>query len=110
MQQAIRMRIEADKAALDAGFTTNNFVGELGEKLAHAVYGGHILPNSAKSADIQTDDGTLLQVKTRKPNKGKQFGSIRSWDFDYLGNDSNLLVVFYVQIMPDDFVMQLHRF
>ncbi len=26
------------------------------------------------------------------------------------GNDSNLLVVFYVQIMPDDFVMQLHRF
>ncbi len=32
---------------------------------------------------------------------------------DYLhreGNDSNLLIVFYVQIMPDDFVMQLHRF
>ena len=27
-----------------------------------------------------------------------------------LGNDSNLLIVFYVQIMPDDFVMQLHRF
>ncbi len=27
-----------------------------------------------------------------------------------LGNDSNLLMVFYVQIMPDDFVMQLHRF
>ena len=29
---------------------------------------------------------------------------------DYVGNDSNLLIVFYVQIMPDDFVMQLHRF
>ncbi|MBW1531312.1 pilus assembly protein [Escherichia coli] len=29
---------------------------------------------------------------------------------DFLGNDSNLLIVFYVQIMPDDFVMQLHRF
>ncbi len=26
------------------------------------------------------------------------------------GNDSNLLIVFYVQIMPNDFVMQLHRF
>ena len=26
------------------------------------------------------------------------------------GNDSNLLIVFYVQIMPDDYVMQLHRF
>ncbi len=29
---------------------------------------------------------------------------------DHRGNDSNLLIVFYVQIMPDDFVMQLHRF
>ena len=29
---------------------------------------------------------------------------------DIFGNDSNLLIVFYVQIMPDDFVMQLHRF
>lgn len=26
------------------------------------------------------------------------------------GNDSNLLIMFYVQIMPDHFVMQLHRF
>ena len=29
---------------------------------------------------------------------------------ELLGNASNLLIVFYVQIMPDDFVMQLHRF
>ncbi|STJ07150.1 Permease, cytosine/purine, uracil, thiamine, allantoin family [Escherichia coli] len=29
---------------------------------------------------------------------------------EVVGNDSNLLIVFYVQIMPDDFVMQLHRF
>ncbi|CTW78813.1 Permease%2C cytosine/purine%2C uracil%2C thiamine%2C allantoin family [Escherichia coli] len=29
---------------------------------------------------------------------------------DIMGNDSNLLIVFYVQIMPDDLVMQLHRF
>ncbi|MGF5081623.1 hypothetical protein ACQE4V_12170, partial [Klebsiella pneumoniae] len=27
----------------------------------------------------------------------------------FMGNDSNLLIVFYVQIVPDDFVMQLHR-
>ncbi|CAM4309110.1 Putative alpha-mannosidase [Shigella boydii] len=27
-----------------------------------------------------------------------------------IGKDSNLLIVFYVQIMPDDLVMQLHRF
>ncbi|GAB0647729.1 hypothetical protein MC04F18_39680 [Escherichia coli] len=30
--------------------------------------------------------------------------------YNQAGNDSNLLIVFYVQIMPDDFVMQLHRF
>ncbi|OUZ88711.1 LysR family transcriptional regulator [Shigella flexneri] len=29
---------------------------------------------------------------------------------NFIGNDSNLLIVFYVQIMPDDLVMQLHRF
>ncbi|MGC9851891.1 DUF898 family protein, partial [Escherichia coli] len=29
--------------------------------------------------------------------------------FVFFGNDSNLLIMFYVQIMPDDFVMQLHR-
>ncbi|KUT86474.1 hypothetical protein AWF08_00790 [Escherichia coli] len=32
------------------------------------------------------------------------------FSYKYVGNDSNLLIVFYVQIMPDDFVMQLHRF
>ncbi len=32
------------------------------------------------------------------------------WGYYEVGNDSNLLIVFYVQIMPDDFVMQLHRF
>ncbi len=39
----------------------------------------------------------------------KSIGNLKlmaSW----VGNDSNLLIVFYVQIMPDDFVMQLHRF
>ena len=35
---------------------------------------------------------------------------IANTDIVDAGNDSNLLIVFYVQIMPDDFVMQLHRF
>ncbi len=38
----------------------------------------------------------------------KSAGSAGNYYTD--GNDSNLLIVFYVQIMPDDFVMQLHRF
>ena len=37
-------------------------------------------------------------------------GVIFDLDGVITGNDSNLLIVFYVQIMPDDFVMQLHRF
>ncbi len=40
--------------------------------------------------------------KLKKVQEEKKDGTI--------GNDSNLLIVFYVQIMPDDFVMQLHRF
>ena len=36
--------------------------------------------------------------------------AIGAFGGDPQGNDSNLLIVFYVQIMPDDLVMQLHRF
>lgn len=43
---------------------------------------------------------TLVKVKDAEDQLGARVG----------GNDSNLLIVFYVQIMPDDFVMQLHRF
>ncbi|MDM3803217.1 hypothetical protein O9500_17860, partial [Proteus mirabilis] len=46
----------------------------------------------------RTEDG-LSQVEIRLFNEVIAGG----------GNDSNLLIVFYVQIMPDDFVMQLHR-
>ena len=35
-----------------------------------------------------------------------QVNNNRSLSGDNLGNDSNLLIVFYVQIMPDDLVMQ----
>ncbi|STE20944.1 CP4-6 prophage protein [Escherichia coli] len=48
------------------------------------------------------------------PANGRYILDINDPDFpeqyQRLGNDSNLLIVFYVQIMPDDFVMQLHRF
>ncbi len=47
---------------------------------------------------------------------GKVFANADEWmttfreNIAQTGNDSNLLIVFYVQIMPDDLVMQLHRF
>ena len=41
---------------------------------------------------------------------GAMFVLINNVFLSFGGNDSNLLIVFYVQIMPDDFVMQLHRF
>ncbi len=41
--------------------------------------------------------------------KFRKINSLESLE-KLFGNDSNLLIVFYVQIMPDDFVMQLHRF
>ncbi|MCK2619500.1 hypothetical protein MZE52_14925, partial [Escherichia coli] len=63
------------------------------------------------------------QLKIPLPHKhiASTFNDIMSKDVGYAyvsllyacplktGNDSNLLIVFYVQIMPDDFVMQLHR-
>ena len=56
---------------------------------------GRILLDLSNEVIKQLDD---LEVQRNLPRA------------DLLGNDSNLLIVFYVQIMPDDFVMQLHRF
>ncbi|OKW65557.1 hypothetical protein AWP73_13425 [Escherichia coli] len=57
----------------------------------------------------------LFLFPCRLFQSAKKFGTKRlstqiTSIFQNLGNDSNLLIVFYVQIMPDDFVMQLHRF
>ncbi len=51
--------------------------------------------------------GTVFFISTKMLHANSSSSVIISV---VLGNDSNLLIVFYVQIMPDDFVMQLHRF
>ena len=53
-----------------------------------------------------------LEVKTELPGRTNAYriAEVRPQVSGIVGNDSNLLIVFYVQIMPDDFVMQLHRF
>ncbi|CAK0665919.1 hypothetical protein FGAF1022_10220 [Escherichia coli] len=48
---------------------------------------------------------TINKVAVIEFNYGRKLNALSK-----VGNDSNLLIVFYVQIMPDDFVMQLHRF
>ena len=53
-------------------------------------------------AEIDSEKINQLLESTEKP--------LMDNIHDTLGNDSNLLIVFYVQIIPDDFVMQLHRF
>ncbi|SQC88057.1 universal stress family protein [Klebsiella pneumoniae] len=60
-------------------------------------------------ASAENGEITLLNVL---PNSSRSLlrgftADIRKFE---AGNDSNLLIVFYVQIMPDDLVMQLHRF
>jgi len=67
---------------------TSNIVGEYAEYLTLNVYGGKLLRASASSADIQTLDGKLIQVKARKIKgdklSGVGLGIIRSWEFDTL--------------------------
>ncbi|MEH4646134.1 hypothetical protein POY26_18050, partial [Escherichia coli] len=55
-----------------------------------------LVAGAANAAEIYNKDGNKVDFY------GKMVG-------ERIGNDSNLLIVFYVQIMPDDFVMQLHR-
>ena len=56
-------------------------------------------------AKVDQTKANMLLSATKTMSLGANKNSIR-----ILGNDSNLLIVFYVQIMPDDFVVQLHRF
>ncbi|BEA38950.1 hypothetical protein VEE08_08270 [Escherichia coli] len=64
--------------------------------------------NRDKNNNIKSLDYWLMQINQMHIPLLKKRGIIK--DERDLGNDSNLLIVFYVQIMPDDFVMQLHRF
>ena len=70
-----------------------------------------------EKAQIQENaeaSGLSVASFIRKVAMGYQVESIvdieQVVELSRVGNDSNLLIVFYVQIMPDDFVMQLHRF
>ncbi len=65
---------------------------------------------SLYSSLVFADDVIVNQDKTIDFGKENQSIDYRITVTDNAGSDSNLLIVFYVQIMPDDLVMQLHRF
>ncbi|MCM7141432.1 hypothetical protein M8N49_13675, partial [Enterobacter kobei] len=64
---------------------------------------------------ILVDNNLPKEIRTGVNNEIKRIITFRLTGISdvarqgIIGNDSNLLIVFYVQIMPDDFVMQLHR-
>ena len=63
--------------------------------------------------EVTPEESEVLLLKDEELNRLYQEiggGYVTTADVALPGNDSNLLIVFYVQIMPDDFVMQLHRF
>ncbi|XST42595.1 PAAR-like domain-containing protein [Escherichia coli] len=74
--------------------------------------------NTAYARDLQNGTATVFICKSMVAQKDRSYFSTSEGNVPatpgfqkgHGGNDSNLLIVFYVQIMPDDFVMQLHRF
>ncbi|KFH88340.1 hypothetical protein GR02_27360 [Escherichia coli] len=63
-----------------------------------------------KIAQLPKDRETLFYFNVREIPPKTDKKKCDASHYAARGNDSNLLIVFYVQIMPDDFVMQLHRF
>ncbi|WP_244577518.1 LysR family transcriptional regulator, partial [Escherichia coli] len=63
-------------------------------------------PLSIHIKELENQLGTQLFIRHSRSVVLTHAGKIL---MEESGNDSNLLIVFYVQIMPDDFVMQLHR-
>lgn len=65
---------------------TSNLLGEYAEYLVNEYLNGKLLTASNASADIETPNGELYQVKSRKitSNLTTQLSIIRSWNFDYL--------------------------
>lgn len=77
---------KASKELTEAMESTTNEVGEFAELLAAEYYNAERLPVSNKSADLETPDKNLIQVKSRKLDKisSTNLNVIRSWDFDIL--------------------------
>ena len=112
-------------------FTTNAFAAQLltknefkkvesqYQKIGTVSTSNEVSVDDAKKELIEKADkqGADVLVLTSGNTNNKIHGTANIYKKNnvtaatpFWGNDSNLLIVSYVQIMPDDFVMQLHRF
>ncbi|PAY85771.1 hypothetical protein CEG94_16440 [Shigella boydii] len=75
-------------------------------------YAIRLLSGPLNGCEYEILNGRLLVIIGNDVSLGRSdaFSELPENTIVVPGNDSNLLIVFYVQIMPDDFVMQLHRF
>lgn len=77
---------ESREALTSALGRTSNVLGEIAERVVAEYHNGTLLTASTASADVELDDGTMIQVKARIPRQGMttSLSAIRSWDFDRL--------------------------
>jgi hypothetical protein len=71
----------------DVTRTNNAPAGDYAEWLVQRALGGRLAPNSEKSFDLETEDGTRVQVKARAVSEKilagqRQMSSFRTWAFD----------------------------
>ncbi len=72
---------------------------------------GYVYGNEEKTNEIvKNNPGYVVKIFEEKMVNELKIRTRMMKILRKIGNDSNLLIVFYVQIMPDDLVMQLHRF
>ncbi len=90
-------------------------LGYVNYPTANAVVNSHLPPGAVAAINSLNPPAYKLMSVSRSPaltgsGRIRLYTSFSIWLMVLSGNDSNLLIVFYVQIMPDDLVMQLHRF
>ncbi len=98
-------RLAMEDFGVNHGADTSEFLPQLSIKTVLHIEVWRVKTDSVDAVLFCQPDGALI-MKFLRDNGDMVFTK----NLFGTGNDSNLLIVFYVQIMPDDFVMQLHRF
>ena len=98
--RAFHRSVTKDKTICARNFATN---------IIHRITDTLARPDNVEKRHLLTELVFIIRIVGMGYNDSFLPG-VQLNDIGQTRNDSNLLIVFYVQIMPDDFVMQLHRF